>query len=173
MTANDFFEVDLAGELQPECCEHEQDQMECNCGCHEQDWDGDSEADRCLRPTLGELATASARIVRFPSRVGGWEPDPPSAPAACALCLEDGADASGLCRICERRLPRTGGCGLAVGLVASLTGWDGDTRGALDHLTACRDCRDFFGQVGELARAADQEADLSAHPATAAALMAA
>ena len=154
-----YNEIDLIGEVQGECCEHDVDQTECDCFCHEaQQPDGDS---------FGE-----ARIVRFPVP-GGWEPDPePTSPAACALCLEDGADAdTGLCRICAARLPRAGGCGLAVWLVAGLTG--GESGAALGHLTACADCRAFFDTLGELARAADTEADFGAHPAPAAVTLAA
>jgi len=88
---------------------------------------------------------------------GTWEPDP-EPPAACALCGEDGADPeSGICRICADRLPKAGGCGLALWLVAGLT--SGVSGPALDHLADCPDCRAFFDRLGDLARAADMEAD--------------
>ena len=141
-----YNEIDLIGEVQGECCEHDVDQTECDCFCHEaQQPDGDS---------FGE-----ARIVRFPVP-GGWEPDD-DPPAACGLCLEDGAQPeTGLCRICARRLPRVGGCGVAVWLVAGLTG--GESGAALAHLIECRECRQLFTGIGELARVADMETSIEA-----------
>jgi hypothetical protein len=96
----------------------------------------------------GELA----EIIPFPDT---WEPDP-EPPAACALCGEDGAEPeSGICRLCAERLPKAGGCGLALGLVAGLTG--GNDGPALSHLIACPKCRAFFQRLGDLAWVADME----------------
>lgn len=140
---NDYFEVDLPGEVCG-CDHHPMDGVvECDCPCHEPDFDPTP------RPYDFE---GPARVIPFP---GAWELDP-EPPAACALCGEAGADpASGVCRICADRLPKVGGCGLAVWLVAGLTG--GESGPALDHLTACTDCRTFFDRLGDLARVADME----------------
>jgi hypothetical protein len=99
-----------------------------------------------------DLPGEVAQIIPFP---GTWEPDP-EPPAACALCGEDGAEPeSGVCRVCAERLPKAGGCGLAVRLVAGLTG--GNDGPALAHLTACPECRAFFHRLADLAWVADME----------------
>jgi uncharacterized protein YbaR (Trm112 family) len=101
-----------------------------------------------------------AEIIPFP---GGWEPDP-EPPACCALCGEaydiDDEDQAGVCRVCADRLPKVGGCGLALWLVAGMV--SGEAGPALDHLAACPDCRAFFDQLGDLARVADLEQDTAA-----------
>lgn len=75
----------------------------------------------------------------------------------CGLCYRPGADPdTGLCRPCEGRVPRVGGCGRAVALVAALAG-NGDTDAPLAHLIACADCRAFFGTLAAAERVADME----------------
>jgi hypothetical protein len=144
---NDYFEVDLPGELTCRCAEsHEEpvsweeldanpDRFACDCTCHEVP---DLEGPWRVIPSTGDS-----------------EPDT-EPPAECALCGEAGAEPqSGVCRICAARLPKVGGCGLAVRLVAGLVA--AETGPALHHLAACPDCLAFFDRLGDLARVADME----------------
>ena len=55
-----YNEIDLAGELQSECCEHDIDQTECDCFCHE--------PEACAEHPAG---CPSAIIIPFPTP-GGW-----------------------------------------------------------------------------------------------------
>jgi hypothetical protein len=163
---HDYFEADLPGELVEEPTwddvygDADEPDFIPQPVQRAWDWEPDVELAGCDCPEEPEFDPTPrlydfegpARVIPFP---GGWEPDP-EPPAACALCGEDGAEPeAGLCRICAGRLPKVGGCGLAIRLTAGLV--SGDTGPALDHLTACPDCRTFFDRLGELARVADME----------------
>ncbi len=96
----------------------------------------------------GELADATV-----------WEEV--SAPV-CGLCWQPGDETgTGLCPRCLARLPRVGGCGQALALVAALTGGEQDA--PLAHLTRCLDCRTFFGTLAAVERVADMEAQETPH----------
>lgn len=95
----------------------------------------------------------------------GMDPPPDATPGAelcqdveCGLCTGMGRDDGvGLCPVCQTRVPRVGGCGASLWLVAAIAG-EGETEAPLAHLVCCPACRTFFEVLAALTWCAHQEA---------------
>lgn len=76
----------------------------------------------------------------------------------CGRCTARGRDDGvGLCPVCQERVPRAGGCGAGLWLVAAVAG-EGETDAPLAHLITCPACREFFEVLAALVWCAAQEA---------------
>lgn len=92
--------------------------------------------------------------------------DPPGADNRCADACQDVEcgrctglgrdDGVGLCPVCQERVPRAGGCGAGLWLVAAVAG-EGETDAPLEHLIRCPACRAFFDVLAALVWCASQE----------------
>jgi hypothetical protein len=81
--------------------------------------------------------------------------------APCPVCSADCTPQTlGLCGPCLDRLPRVGGCGLALALVAGFT--PANAPAVLLHLMLCGDCCALFLDLGRTAEVAQQESTYAA-----------
>src|SRR5262249_41535985 len=88
--------------------------------------------------------------------------------ADCPLCLREcEPEAVGLCHACLSRIPRVGGCGLALAVATALIMDGTAAQAAVAHLTACADCRDALDPAAAAVQVAYLEADMTTpHAAT-------